>query len=81
MTTLSHLVENFKNYKVRIQACIAVCGLQSRQEFGSEYYGIWRALLHGLDNAQNIMDYQEIRHRDELIHQVCMQSRFVFLLH
>ncbi|XP_037791057.1 HEAT repeat-containing protein 6-like [Penaeus monodon] len=71
LTTLGNLVENFKNYKVRIQACSALCGLNSRDEFGQEYYGIWRVLLHGLDNAQNIIDYQEIRHRDELINQIC----------
>ncbi|XP_042874779.1 HEAT repeat-containing protein 6-like [Penaeus japonicus] len=71
LTTLGNLVENFKNYKVRIQACSALCGLSSREEFGPEYYGIWRVLLHGLDNAQNIIDYQEIRHRDELINQIC----------
>ncbi|XP_042229695.1 HEAT repeat-containing protein 6-like isoform X2 [Homarus americanus] len=71
LTTLGNLVESFKNYKVRIQACSAICSLRSREEFGSEYYGIWRVLLHGLDNAQNIIDYQEIRHRDELINQIC----------
>ncbi|XP_069168799.1 HEAT repeat-containing protein 6 isoform X1 [Procambarus clarkii] len=71
LTTLGSLVESFKNYKVRIQACSAICGLGSREEFGPDYYGIWRVLLHGLDNAQNIIDYQEIRHRDELINQIC----------
>ncbi|XP_053631163.1 HEAT repeat-containing protein 6 isoform X1 [Cherax quadricarinatus] len=71
LSTLGSLVESFKNYKVRIQACSAICGLRSREEFGSDYYGIWRVLLHGLDNAQNIIDYQEIRHRDELINQIC----------
>ncbi|XP_071518174.1 HEAT repeat-containing protein 6 isoform X2 [Panulirus ornatus] len=71
LNTLGKLVESFKNYKVRIQACSAICSLRSREEYGPEYFAIWRVLLHGLDNAQNIIDYQEIRHRDELINQIC----------
>ncbi|KAK7070059.1 hypothetical protein SK128_021268 [Halocaridina rubra] len=71
ITTLGKLVESFKNYKVRIQACSALCGLRSREAYGAEYIGVWRVLLNGLDNAQNIIDYQEIRHRDELINQIC----------
>ena len=74
-TTLGCLVESFKNYKVRIQACSALCGVAGRQEYGTEYLGVWRALLRGLDNAQNIVDYQEIRHRDELINQVSDQKQ------
>ncbi|XP_063860757.1 HEAT repeat-containing protein 6-like isoform X2 [Scylla paramamosain] len=70
-TILGCLVESFKNYKVRIQACSALCSVTGRQEYGNEYLGVWRALLRGLDNAQNIVDYQEIRHRDELINQIC----------
>lgn len=69
-STLGCLVESFKNYKVRIQACSALCSVGCREEYGTDYLSVWRALLHGLDNAQNIVDFQEIRHRDELINQV-----------
>lgn len=68
-STLGCLVESFKNYKVRIQACSALCSVGAREAYGTEYLSVWRALLHGLDNAQNIVDFQEIRHRDELINQ------------
>lgn len=55
---------------MRIQACSALCSVGAREEYGTEYLLVWRALLRGLDNAQNIVDFQEIRHRDELINQV-----------
>ncbi|XP_064083632.1 HEAT repeat-containing protein 6-like isoform X2 [Macrobrachium nipponense] len=71
LMTLGKLLESFKNYKVRIQACSALCSLRSREEFGTEYVAIWHVLFSGLDNAQNIIDYQEIRHRDELLNQIC----------
>ncbi|XP_050714863.1 HEAT repeat-containing protein 6-like [Eriocheir sinensis] len=69
-STLGSLVESFKNYKVRIQACSALCSVGAREAYGTEYLSVWRALLRGLDNAQNIVDFQEIRHRDELINQI-----------
>ncbi|XP_068227049.1 HEAT repeat-containing protein 6 isoform X2 [Palaemon carinicauda] len=71
LMTLGKLLESFKNYKVRIQACSALCSLRTREEFGAEYISIWHVLFKGLDNAQNIIDYQEIRHRDELLNQIC----------
>ncbi|CAL4077472.1 unnamed protein product [Meganyctiphanes norvegica] len=65
--------QNFKIiFNVRIQACSAVCGLPRREDYGGEYFTLWRMLLTGLDNAQNIPDYQEIRHRDELINQISL---------
>ena len=76
LITLCSLVENFKNYKVRIQACSALCGLPSREIYGQEYISVWRALFNGLDNSRNISDYHEIRHRDELIHQVSVGEIF-----
>ncbi|KAK3866666.1 hypothetical protein Pcinc_027818 [Petrolisthes cinctipes] len=70
MAALSHLVEGFKNYKVRIHACSAVTGLTQREGYGTEYVGLWGALLRGLDAARGIPHYLEARHRDDLVNQI-----------
>lgn len=76
MTALSRLVESFKNYKVRIHACSAVTGLAHREGYGTDYIGLWAALLRGLDSARGIPHYQEARHRDDLVNQVSGQVEY-----
>ncbi|KAB7495472.1 HEAT repeat-containing protein 6, partial [Armadillidium nasatum] len=70
LMNLSFLVESSKNYKVRIQACSAICSLGTRQSFGEEYFTVWKSFLKGLEDSQNIPDYQEIQHRNDLMYQL-----------
>ena len=55
---------------MRINSCIALCGLRSKDDFGDKWLGTWISLLNGLEDAQNIIDYNESRHREEFINQV-----------
>ncbi|CAG9863491.1 unnamed protein product [Phyllotreta striolata] len=69
---LTELVVNFKNFKVRINAALALSVPSSRECFGNHYYNVWTALLEALENSQNMEDLSEYIHRDHLIEQVCL---------
>lgn len=64
------LVVNFRNFKVRINAALALAVPEKRTHYGHSYFDIWNALLNSLDNTQNIEDFSEFKHRDNLIDQV-----------
>ncbi|KAF2355435.1 protein of unknown function DUF4042 [Trinorchestia longiramus] len=70
VTLLCSLIGGFHNYKVRIQACGALCSLPSRALYTGHYARAWRALLAAANSSQNVVDYLEILHRDDLICQV-----------
>lgn len=69
-TSLMNLVENFRNFKVRISAAVALAAPTMRNHYGTFYIPIWVALLKGLENTENIEDFSEYKHRDFLIDQV-----------
>lgn len=43
---------------------------ENRSYYGIHYFQIWKSLLDALDNSQNIEDFSEYKHRDNLIDQV-----------
>ncbi|XP_069701845.1 HEAT repeat-containing protein 6 isoform X3 [Periplaneta americana] len=71
-TTLTKLVQSVRNFKVRINAALALSIPSSRQFYGPYYIAIWNALLAGLDNSQNMEDFNEYKHRDNLLDQICL---------
>ncbi|GJQ86916.1 hypothetical protein Trydic_g11786 [Trypoxylus dichotomus] len=69
---LTNLVIGFKNFKVRISAALALSCITSRKNYGEYYFSTWRALLKALENSENMEDFSEYKHRDNLVDQVCL---------
>lgn len=69
-SALTKLVQDARNFKVRISAATALAVPSNRQQYGSCYISTWTALLNGLDNSQNMEDFSEYQHRDSLLNQV-----------
>jgi hypothetical protein len=74
--TLTKLVQDVRNFKVRIHAALALSVPSSREHYGSVYIVTWIALLSGLDNSENMEDFSEYKHRDNLLDQVLLLSIF-----
>ncbi|GAB0098216.1 HEAT repeat-containing protein 6 [Sergentomyia squamirostris] len=64
------LVKN-PNFKVRINATVALGIVTSRHHYGSYFISIWSSLLQGLEQANNLTDFNEYKHRDNLMDQLC----------
>ncbi|XP_021942024.1 HEAT repeat-containing protein 6 isoform X3 [Zootermopsis nevadensis] len=71
-SALTKLVQDARNFKVRISAATALAVPSNRQQYGSCYISTWTALLNGLDNSQNMEDFSEYQHRDSLLNQICL---------
>ena len=67
---LTKLVQDVHNFKVRINAALALSVPSSREHYGSCYIITWIALLNGLDNSENMEDFSEYKHHDNLLDQV-----------
>ncbi|CAG9812627.1 unnamed protein product [Phaedon cochleariae] len=69
---LAELVVSFRNFKVRINAALALSSPTLREHYGRFYFPVWTALLKALENSQHMEDFTEYKHRDHLIEQVCL---------
>jgi hypothetical protein len=69
---LSDLVMNFRNFKVRINAAVALACPKKREFYRQFYQPIWISLVRGLETSQNMEDFNEYKHRDNLIEQICL---------
>lgn len=67
---LMELVVSFRNFKVRINAALALVAPRSRDYYGKAFVAIWIALMKALETSQNMEDFTEYKHRDHLIEQV-----------
>lgn len=65
------LTQECKNLKVRINAAAALRAPQARSHYGEHYALVWRGLLAAMENAANVDDFNEYKHKDNLIEQVC----------
>ncbi|XP_057658257.1 HEAT repeat-containing protein 6 isoform X1 [Diorhabda carinulata] len=70
--SLNELVVGFSNFKVRINAALALSCVSKREYYGDFYLHIWMSLLLSLENSQNLEDFNEYKHRDNLVEQVCL---------
>lgn len=64
------VVMNFRNFKVRANAALALSKPTSRKIYDSYYYSIWVSLLKALENSETMEDFNEYKHRDQLVDQV-----------
>ncbi|XP_037073402.1 HEAT repeat-containing protein 6-like [Pollicipes pollicipes] len=69
---LCKLASNFKNFKVRINAALALASPTDRTAYGDQFLMAWSRMLEALETAQNITDFNEFKHRDTLLRQVCL---------
>lgn len=74
--TLSDLVIGFRNFKVRINAALALGSTPTRELYGQYYVPAWSAMVRALENSQNMEDYTEYKHRDQLIEQASAAGNF-----
>ncbi|XP_054264008.1 HEAT repeat-containing protein 6-like [Macrosteles quadrilineatus] len=72
LPALCTVLTRSSNFKVRMNACVALSCVQSRSRYGAHYLVVWRALLAGLDNAFNMTDFKEVKHQDSLLEQLCL---------
>ncbi|XP_055862754.1 HEAT repeat-containing protein 6-like [Biomphalaria glabrata] len=73
LTTLSKVVQNSSNFKVRINAALALSSVQSRQQYGSKetFCDAWISLVCALESAENINDFAEYKYKDSLTEHLC----------
>lgn len=69
-TVLMDLVVGFKNFKVRINAALALSAPRAREQYGDSFIMIWITLMKALETSQSIEDFTEYKHRDLLVEQV-----------
>ncbi|XP_036369378.1 HEAT repeat-containing protein 6 isoform X2 [Octopus sinensis] len=71
--SLSNTVQNCSNFKVRINAALALGTPTRREQYGqaSVFANVWNALILGLISTNKVTDFSEFRHRDTLIGQIC----------
>ncbi|OWR52475.1 eg:34f3.4 protein [Danaus plexippus plexippus] len=67
---LCTLTQDCKNLKVRITAAVAL--RVSRTHCGQYYGMLWRGVMAAMENAANVDDYTEYRHKDNLVEQLCV---------
>lgn len=69
---MTSLLQNYKNFKVRIGAGCALTVPPDRRHYRDRFHSVWKAVFSALDNSKNIADYSEYQHRDQLIDQLCL---------
>lgn len=72
-----NLVVGFKHFKVRISAAFALSCISRRVNYGEFYFPIWKSLLEALESSENMEDFTEYKHRDNLVDQVSNFNDFI----
>ena len=69
---LCTVVKECKNFKVRINAAIALSAASERSQYGSAklFSDVWDGVIEAFNTAENIADYIDFKYRDNLIEQV-----------
>lgn len=68
--TLSEIIVNCVNFKVRINGAVALAVPVKRTHYGKFYLNVWSALSIALYQANQLTDFNEYNHRDNLLDQV-----------
>lgn len=67
---LCSLTRDCKNLKVRINAAVALRAPTTRAQYGELFPLVWRGVMAAMENAANVDDFTEYRHKDNLIEQL-----------
>lgn len=68
--SLCNLIVNNSNFKVRINGAAALTVINKREHFGIYMNQIWSSLLLAIEQSDNLVDFNEYKHRDNLQEQV-----------
>ncbi|XP_059171734.1 HEAT repeat-containing protein 6-like isoform X2 [Physella acuta] len=73
LNTLSKVVQNSLNFKVRINAALGLSAPQNRQAYGSRetFCNAWISLVNALESAENINDFAEYKYKNSLTEHLC----------
>lgn len=71
-TTLSEIIVQCSNFKVRINGAAALAVPAERTHYGQYYIDIWAAMLAALQQTNHLSDFNEYNHRDKLLDQLCI---------
>lgn len=69
---LCTLIIDCQNFKVRTNGSIALSIPSSRMQYGSYFIKIWSSILHALEKSEDIINFHEYKHRDDLMDQLCI---------
>lgn len=69
--TLSDIIIKCVNFKVRINGAAALAVPSKHAHYGRFYLSVWSALSRALYQANQLTDFNEYNHRDNLLDQVC----------
>ena len=73
------VIENCPNYKVRINASLALTSVPSRDAYGDYFTKAVITIVKAMESAvTNMEDVDEVQHRTELIDQLC--ATYAYLL-
>lgn len=70
--TLSQLIVQHANFKVRINATAVLLQIEQRADFGVHYATMWRSLLAAIERSNALDTFEEYNHRDGLQQQLCL---------
>ncbi|ELU07074.1 hypothetical protein CAPTEDRAFT_228236 [Capitella teleta] len=68
--TLAEAVHDCRNFKVRINAALALAVPSRRSHYGSDFVLIWQSLLRALQVLEENSDFTEFRYLNSLIEQI-----------
>ncbi|CAB0001970.1 unnamed protein product [Nesidiocoris tenuis] len=69
---LCKILVSCNNFKVRMNACLALSSIKRRDFYGQSFFLVWQSLLEGLDNAANMPDFSEFKHQSGLKDNLCL---------
>jgi len=72
INSLSSLVLNFQNFKVRINAAVALGAVRNRNAISSLLFNVLESLVVGLESSQNLEVFGEYQHQSNLVQQLCL---------
>lgn len=76
--TLSTVIADGTNFKVRINGAAALAIPDQRTQYGKYFFSMWRSLSIALYQANHLTDFCEYNHRDNLLDQVCSKITHSF---
>lgn len=71
-SALNYVIVHHSNFKVRINAAIAITNIADRSHFGVHYERFWISVLEAIEQSHNLENFHEYNHRDNLQDQLCL---------
>ena len=77
-TALLQALGECKNFKVRISAAIALSSLNERSKYGDKdiFNKVWMETLKALEKSEELTDFTEFKHKENLQEQVSELSNY-----